>query len=66
VNPLHFFFNLAGALFFAYGAFMGGSEALQSFQNGDILGGAVVLPFVALFAFLAVACANFALHGEDC
>lgn len=56
--------NAAGALFFAYGAISAGAEALQSFQGGDIVGGLVVLPVVALFGFLAVACTSFALHGD--
>jgi len=60
-----FFLNIAGALFFAYGAFMMASEALQGFQGGDIAAGLILLPFIALFGFLAVACGVFALHGED-
>ena len=56
--------NAAGAPFSASGALSAGAEALQSFQGGDIIGGLVVLPAVALFGFLAVACTSFALHGE--
>lgn len=56
--------NVAGALFFAYGALSAGAEALQSFQGGNIVNGLVVLPAVALFGFLAAACTSFALHGE--
>ena len=57
-------FNAAGALLFAYGAISAGAEALQSFQGGDIVGGLVVLPMVAICAFIAAACTSFALHGE--
>lgn len=57
-------FNAAGALFFAYGALMGASESLESFQAGNIVGGLAPLPIVAFFGLLAVACAHFALYGE--
>ena len=53
------FFNLLNAAwsaFWGYGALMALVEAGKSFSSGDIIGGLVVLPIVAL-------CGFFTIHG---
>ncbi len=57
-------FNAAFALIFGWCTLDAGMECLESFSNGHIVEGLFLLPFVALLAFLAVACGHFALHGE--
>ena len=65
MHPAYVLFNAAGARLFAYGTLSVSVEAWESFQAGNIVGGLVVLPVAALFAFLSVACVSFAIHGED-